>query len=170
MTPRSGAPDRAPPAGTPPTDTLPQRWVLDASVALKWVLPEPLAVEAGLLLAALESGAAQFHVPELWLAEVANALWVRTRSAAPERLTPAEAASIASEFAGLGLRRHSHGDLIPLAVALACDSGITVYDALYLALAIHEGVRLVTADDLLVRKAGLGDHVVALKRVADALG
>lgn len=148
-------------------------FVLDASVALKWVVAEPLAHEASLVLAGLESGSLRLHVPELWLAEVGNALWVRTRSAKPHRLTPAEAATIAGELARLRLRRHAHTDLVGPATALACDSGITVYDALYLALAIQEGVPLITADDRLAtkaRRAGLGDRVVALRNVADVLG
>ena len=47
--------------------------VIDASVALKWVLNEP---ETG---AALALRAEQLIAPALWLAEAANALWRHVR-------------------------------------------------------------------------------------------
>jgi predicted nucleic acid-binding protein len=56
-----------------------------------------------------------------------------------------------------------------VAYALACDAGITVYDALYLALAVREHAPLVTADLQLAaaaRRIGLGEHVLSLPDTA----
>jgi predicted nucleic acid-binding protein len=56
--------------------------VVDASVALKWVIEEPGSDAA----VALRSES--LIAPDLWLAEAANALWRRTRLG---DLTPEEA-------------------------------------------------------------------------------
>ena len=111
--------------------------VIDASVALKWVLDEPGADAA----AALRSES--LIAPELWLVEAANALWRRTRRGemsgeeARERLTKLRDAPVASA----PIER----DLLAAAdLAGALDH--PVYDCLYLAMAIREDTQLVTAD------------------------
>jgi predicted nucleic acid-binding protein len=56
--------------------------VVDASVALKWVLQEP----DNLLAEALLSSAEELFVPELWLHQAANVLWVQVhRRTTPQR-------------------------------------------------------------------------------------
>jgi predicted nucleic acid-binding protein len=53
-------------------------YVIDASVAVKWVLPaasEPLSSEALALLKSYAEGALRFVVPDLFWAEFANILW-----------------------------------------------------------------------------------------------
>ena len=150
----------------------PPGFVVDASVSLKWVLPEPHAAESGHLRAAQEAGAITLHVPELWLVEVGNALWARTRRGGPLRLTRQDARRALAALGSAGLRRHGHGQLAPLSIVLACDTGITLYDATYLALAVREESPRVTADERLVanvRKAGLTDYVFALRDVGRTL-
>jgi predicted nucleic acid-binding protein len=54
------------------------------------------------------------------------------------------------------------GDLAGLAYDLATRYGFSAYDSLYLALARRRGLRLVTADAKLAKRAveiGLADHV-----------
>jgi predicted nucleic acid-binding protein len=156
--------DPSPPANA----TGVRRLVIDASVSLKWVIPEPYSREADLLRRAQAGGALQLHVPELWVTETGNALWVRTRRGLPLRLTPAEAELALVELLDVGLRRHRHADLVELALALACEAGMTVYDATYLALAVRERAPLVTADEKLAadaRASGHGEHVLALRDV-----
>ncbi|MGD8277853.1 MAG: type II toxin-antitoxin system VapC family toxin [Gemmatimonadota bacterium] len=145
-----------------------RRLVIDASVSLKWVIPESHSSEADRLRQAQAAGKLQLHVPELWIAETGNALWVRTRRGLPLRLSRAEAARALTELMAVGLRRHRHADLVELALVLACDAGMTVYDATYLALAVRERVPLVTADEKLIddaSAAGHAEHVVALRDV-----
>jgi predicted nucleic acid-binding protein len=115
--------------------------VVDASVALKWVLQEPdshlaealLRIEADLL------------VPDFWLGEATNVLWLQVRR---KLLTPEEARE------GLALLRTqvrptSTGDMDLHEVAL--EIGMTVnhstYDTLYLAFAIATGARGVVVSD-----------------------
>jgi hypothetical protein len=67
--------------------------VIDASVGLKWVLPEPDAAAALALRDRLRETGAPAHVPDLFWAETANVLWRLTRSAAGG-LEPDEARGI----------------------------------------------------------------------------
>ena len=150
----------------------PRRFVLDASVAPKWVLPEPQAADAARLRFAWQRGTVSLLVPELWVVEVGNALWARTRRDLPLRLTRRAAARALGELEAAGLARHPHGTLTSVAFTLACDGGITVYDATYLALAIRENAPLITADHRLVsntRTLGLADHVLPLRDIAATL-
>lgn len=51
-------------------------YVLDASVAAKWVLPnEPLTVNADALLRGYTEGRVSLVVPDLFFAEFGNVLW-----------------------------------------------------------------------------------------------
>ena len=50
-------------------------FVVDVSVAVKWMLPEPLATEA----ARLQSPTHQLHAPSFFEVELANVLWKKVR-------------------------------------------------------------------------------------------
>ena len=65
------------------------RLVIDASVAVKWVLPEPGAERAGVLLGALASGDLAIEIPDICVAEITNVLWKRCRRRG--ELTPRQA-------------------------------------------------------------------------------
>lgn len=113
------------------------RYVVDASVALKWVLAEPGSDAAEALLDE------ELIAPPLWLVEAANALWRRanrgeiTADEAMERLEhlgDAPVATIASD------------EDLPMALNIASTLAHPVYDCLYLAMARREGAVVVTAD------------------------
>ncbi len=112
--------------------------VIDASVAVKWVLRENDSDAADALL-----DHDDLMAPVLWLAEAANALWRRARigeitaDEADERMSELRKAPVAS----LAMEAHL-GPALRLATAL----GHPVYDCVYLALALHHGTRVVTAD------------------------
>ncbi len=55
--------------------TAPISCVVDASVAVKLYLAEPLAAEAAALFALLVDPANVFHVPDLFYIECANIFW-----------------------------------------------------------------------------------------------
>jgi predicted nucleic acid-binding protein len=123
-----------------------QSLVVDASVALKWVVTEPGSEEAASLLTELAAGAVALLAPEHLVGEVANGLHTRV---AQNVLT--------AEDACAGLEAISHLDLTfvggpgrwfqCLPAALEC--GVTAYDALYLLLARDFDAVLVTADERL---------------------
>ncbi len=113
--------------------------IVDASVGLKWFVPELLAAEAR----RWRSGPDELHVPALFDVEIANILWKKVRRA---EITRADADLILGQLPALPLTRHPEFPLLPSAFDLADKTQRTVYDCLYLALAIQRSGRMVTAD------------------------
>lgn len=137
--------------------------VIDASVAVKWYVPEQHSEEALEVLAARERGEVQFHVPDLFTSEVGNVLWQKVRRRV---LEIGEAQLIARDLLGTPMTVHSTRDVFGEALRLAAAGGIAFYDSVYVALAVGLGGKLVTADEKLVRaaeRAGWGDVVRGLK-------
>jgi len=125
------------------------RLVPDASVAAKWFLPpagEPLAVEAMRLLTGYAEGRFRFAVPDLFWTECGNILWKAVRQGRwPRR---------AAEKAIVALKNHSFPttsslDLLEEAFSIAATFDRTLYDSLYVALAVRLKADLVTADERL---------------------
>lgn len=115
--------------------------VVDASAALKWVIEES-GSEAALKL--LEGEA--LFAPDFLLVEVANVLWSKGRRGVLTR----EQVEIAYEaVASAPLVLVPLGELIPAARTLAFALDVTVYDALYAALAQRLDCPLATADERL---------------------
>jgi len=114
-------------------------YVIDASVAIKWFVPEILEAEAKRWL----DPSNILYAPELLLSEVGNILWKKTRL---KEVTEAEAFQIASELKQAPINLISSLDLFLDALTLAQSTGRTVYDCTYLAAAIRQGCQLVTAD------------------------
>ena len=134
------------------------RFVVDASVAVKWLVPEIHTQEAELLLDST-------HVllaPELLYAEVGNALWKRVRR---RELSGEEASLVLGALHRFTLEVTPTRALVNSALELALQADCTVYDGLYLALAIHDECRLVTADSRLRSAAsrhGFARHIAWL--------
>lgn len=135
--------------------------VVDASVAVKWLVPEPDSAQAE----ALFRGENRLVAPDLLLVEVANALWRRCRKAST---TPEEAEFMQGKLPQFFARVHPVGPLLRRALAIGVALDHPVYDCVYLALAERENCPLVTADArLLARTAGLaGIAVVPLSEFA----
>ena len=119
-------------------------FVVDTSVALKWYLPEPGRAEA---LAYMAAGLDR-HAPDLLPIEGAHALLKRARSSDPAvRLTIAEVLLVAEALRDSApIAYHPCGPLLGSATTLALEIGASVYDGLFLALAILLDGRVVTAD------------------------
>lgn len=123
------------------TETL----VIDASVAVKWYVPERGSDHASALL----GRGMRLLAPDLLVAEFGNALWKKTRRG---ELSPSEAQNVVSAFTSappIALRPSVQ--LLSAALEIATGFDRSVYDALYLALAVAETCSVVTADDRLVR-------------------
>jgi len=112
--------------------------VVDASVAVKWVVGEEGAARA----VALRSSYA-FAAPELILPECANILWKKAQRG---ELTRAEAVLAAKLLERSGIDFVSLQGLSETATRLALDLRHPAYDCVYLALASRRGLRFVTAD------------------------
>ena len=111
--------------------------VVDASVALKWVLPEN-GSDVALALRS-QSLAAPSH----WLIEAGNALW---RYVQTNRIPVADAVLSLRELAGAPVISVAGEEILPQAFDIATRLQHPVYDCLYLALAVREDCHVVTAD------------------------
>ncbi len=129
-------------------------YVLDASVAAKWVLPatnEPLSAEAVRLLRSFAAGDVNLSVPDLFWPEIGNVLW---KSAHLGRISEVAAGEAVEWLLALQIPTSPTQALLgdALTIAIACER--TVYDSIYLALAVESGRPLLTADERLVNAAG----------------
>jgi predicted nucleic acid-binding protein len=113
--------------------------VIDASVGVKWFLPEEHTDQATELL----DGRSRLLVPTHFYAEVGNVLWKRVRSGG---LSREEAQTVLGKLNEFSIRPYAVRPLLPSAFEIACQTDQTVYDCLYLALAIHHRSVAVTAD------------------------
>ena len=118
--------------------------IVDASVAIKWVVTEPHSELASRLLDE------DLAAPELWLIEVANALWARQMRGL---MTPDEARSGLLELLVAPMRSLPMAGLVSLAFDMAAVLRHPAYDCCYLAAAQVYGCTFVTADARLVRRA-----------------
>lgn len=82
---------------------------------------------------------------------MANVVWKYHQRG---ELTLNEAQSRSHFISQVSVRLASSADLIVNAMEIACKQSIAVYDALYVQLAISEGIPFVTVDDHLLRKLG----------------
>lgn len=137
-------------------------YVVDSSVAIKWYVPEVRQAEAIRLRA---SGAA-LHAPDFLDVEMAAILWKKLRRG---ELTRQDADDTLSDFTALAtVTRHPSEPLVLSAFDLAHRSGRTVYDCLYLALAVQLGGQMVTDDAKLVNSlagSSWAAHIIRLQDV-----
>lgn len=119
--------------------------VVDASVALKWVLEEEGADQAR-LLAASEIMIA----PDLWLVECSNVLTMKVRRG---QITIAGSGKALDVIVSAPVRIMPTRGSIALAHGLSLELNKSAYDCLYLALALSERATMVTADAAFFRAA-----------------
>jgi predicted nucleic acid-binding protein len=130
------------------------RLVLDASVAVKWVLPakdEPFAEQALGLLDLWRRAQVRLLVPDLFWAETGAVLWKAARRG---RISPETATSALGDLVAEKFPEVASGLLIQNALAIALGNGRSVYDSLYVALAVRAKADLITADERLVNALG----------------
>jgi len=118
--------------------------IIDASVAIKWVVEEEGSVEA---VAVLNRGG--LIAPDLIIPECANILWKKQRRGELSR----DEAHMAAR-----LLEQAELELVPTRILLAAATGLAIeidhpaYDCLYLALALERSCHFITADERLIRK------------------
>jgi predicted nucleic acid-binding protein len=120
--------------------------VVDASIVLKWFIPE---IDSERAAAVLNHGD-QFVVPDLLFAEVANALRVKMRRG---ELGGREARAILKALHTVPFVVEPSLSHIQPALDIAAEAGITVYDALYIAVAVASKAAFATSDRRLLRAA-----------------
>ena len=127
------------------------RYVVDASVGIKWFLPE-IHSEVASRLQFLN---ASLHVPAFFHLELGSVLSKRIRR---NELTPEEGETILKELKQIPLQKHSDERLFKPAFALALQTKQSLYDCLYLALAETINSRVVTADQKFFSSLGSGEY------------
>lgn len=126
------------------------RRVIDASSAFKWAVAEIDSDKAELLRDDYRNGVVELLAPDIFPAEIASSLLTAQRRGRISDYQP-PLADILATCPVL----HETRPLLPAvgAILASVTSGarVSLYDALYVALAEREGCELVTADDRLVR-------------------
>jgi len=124
------------------------RYILDSSVALKWVLPEADSVKAIRLRDEYISGLHELLAPDIFPSEIANGLASAERQ---KRIRTGEAAIFLNDILSAAPVVHHSSPLLIRAMEIAISTKQAVYDCIYLALAEAEGCEWVTADDQFAR-------------------
>ena len=113
--------------------------IVDASIAVKWFIPEKGSDAAARALDRKSPPIA----PDLIRVEVANVIWKLSHR---KLLSPEQACRIIRDFLSLQIGIYDSGALIQPALKIAVQTEQTVYDCLYLALAVNTEGTLLTAD------------------------
>ena len=128
--------------------------VLDASIAMGWMVDAPAPRLALRALHLIQSGTIGV-VPDLWYYEVSNALvMAERRGRASAQVVSSHVSDIERLAAFLELSPTTPSAL----VTAARQSGLTVYDAAYFELALRRNLPLATLDDKMraaAQKAGI---------------
>ena len=125
--------------------------VLDASVAIKTVLPEQDSDKAVALKNDFVNQLHEFVAPDVFPIEVAHAI---SRAGRRGILKPAEGTQALRDILQILLDLHVSLTLLPRAFEISSQLRIGVYDCLYLALAERENIPLITADQRLLSQKG----------------
>jgi predicted nucleic acid-binding protein len=138
--------------------------VIDASIAIKWVVEEDGTPEALTL-----RQRAKLIAPELLVPECANILWKKVRR---KELRSDEALLAARLLQVADIELLPTRSLLEIATRFAIELDHPAYDCLYLALAMQNDCRFVTVDERFLRKLGHGrrsplrDKLVTLAEAA----
>ena len=142
------------------------RVVVDASVAVKWVVEESGTAEALEILKRHSLSS-----PDLLVAECANILWKKVKRG---ELDEEEAVMAARLIQRSDVEILPTRALMESALNLAVELDHPAYDCIYLSLALENGWLFVTADERLVRKLeraipqGLDTRIRSLTEAARA--
>lgn len=115
------------------------KYVVDANVAIKWILPEIYSDVA----LRLRNPNYQLLVPDFFFPEIGNILWKRVRKG---EMTLQEATRDLTVIQGLPLTVDYSFSLMTDALEIATRVDQAVYDCVYLSLAVKHNCKMVTAD------------------------
>lgn len=119
-----------------------KRLVIDASILVKLFFEEE---HSDASVRAVKN-ASELLAPDLLWAEAANVVWKRLRR---NELGADDAAALVDEMLRVPVVTYGGFDLVGPALIVAAQTGRTVYDCVYLALAFREDIPLLTGDQRL---------------------
>jgi predicted nucleic acid-binding protein len=117
--------------------------VIDASVLIKFYVPEVLSDKAEELLNRVVQGDVMLLAPDLIYPETGNILWKKQRK---KELTGSEVEEITDAIVSLPLKIEASKLLLPLAMGIGIAYRITIYDAIYISMASVYETKMMTAD------------------------
>ncbi|HEX3315792.1 MAG TPA: type II toxin-antitoxin system VapC family toxin [Gemmataceae bacterium] len=123
------------------------KYVLDSSVAVKWVLSEIDSDKARTLRDEFSRSVHELLAPDIFPVEAAHAL---TKAERQNRINVGEPIILWSDVLSTPPQLVRHRPLLPRAIAISSAAKIGIYDCLYIALAEREACEFATADDKLV--------------------
>ena len=128
------------------------RVVLDCSITMAWCFDDQTDAESERILE--EVGRDGAAVPAIWALEVGNVLLVAERT---RRLTEARSARFIEFLGELGILVAKGHSTLPEEDLLRCArrTGLSLYDASYLLLAMREDIPLATRDSRLTKAAAV---------------
>jgi len=133
---------------------MPDTFVLDCSVAAKWILPEPDRAPALRLFERYASGEISLIAPDLLLAEFASLLAKRNRR---KQISTEQAQHAFVLMTRSAPRLFDMRPRLLRALELSLRHQLSLWDCVYLTLALEFDCPLLTADRRLFR-AGAGRH------------
>jgi len=114
-------------------------FIVDASVAAKWFVEE----EHGEAALSILNEINQLHAPDFLLLEIDSIICKWTRRGI---VTPAEGIGVRDALRRYPIQHHPFISFLDSAFAIAHQTGESIYDCLYVALAPLLKARMVTAD------------------------
>jgi predicted nucleic acid-binding protein len=132
--------------------------VIDANVAIKWIIKQPLRERALTVLTRRDALVA----PAMFTAEVTTAIWQYVRAG---QIAIAQARQGLAAVLGQMTVAEDDAELAGDALAIGLELGHAPYDCFYLVLAIRKNASLVTADKRFVNRLAptpYRSHVVHL--------
>lgn len=131
-------------------------FVVDASLVIKWFVPEIHSEAARRWLDASHD----YVAPDLLFSEVGNVVWKKVRR---KELDETEGRLLVIDLAQVAVETVATRSLLQDAFALALTAGITVYDAMYLTLAVRLETEVITGDDRFADK--IAEHPLLVPHV-----
>src|SRR5260370_19217779 len=125
------------------------KYVLDSSVAVKWVLPEADSDQALRLRNEFSQGERKLLAADVFSVEVAHVL---TRAERQGRIAVGEAEILWADVMTTPPTLARSSALLARAIEISSQMRLGVYDCLYVALAERRKCKLLTADNKLVKK------------------
>jgi len=145
------------------------RVVIDASVAVKWVIPgEPWETQARTLEEKIASREVEAYAPTLLLYEAASVI-LKSILKGALKLTDGIGALKAMGDLGLNIKTTSWNDLTEI-LEIATTTKLTIYDSTYLHLSKKMRAQLITADNELKKKGENVTEAILLKDLTPAFG
>ena len=131
-------------------------FVVDASLVIKWFVPEIHSEAARRWLGASHD----YVAPDLLFSEAGNAVWKKVRR---KELDVTEARQLVVDLTHVAVETVATRSLLQDALTVALSAGMTVYDAMYLTLAARLETEVITGDDRLADR--VAEHPLLVQHI-----